>query len=507
MITSIVAKTGYKIQHTTLRTLFELYYSRKLVSYSTWFQRLLQKSKWTADTNLRARSYLYRLFVSGSQSKSTFTILDINLVLDQLELKISNISTDDNVKYDIYKMMYNDISKLKEKGAMFISLDGQNRLEYSILPFFLSTLDWSKKDEITKEPLKVTFKSDDGSTISKERLIYNDLAEDYKQVIDNKTVILAIGNEGDVDEFIEDLIDDNSGITWNEFERNSNKLYTACFLVNEAFSGKEPEMITVMDKVGKLDGNYHVEKKGHLKIIFELMNYHLTNGQLQIEFDKMFDESNRKKIIEAFDKVTSFFRTLAKQFPINLKTNKVFYSKEQLRNFYMVYDMLINGDCGVVVKPQQFLKMKELFDRYNKFELDKRDHKKNKGEFELVGKQYKPKPGSFVWSQKSITRDAMKVRQSVLNSWIIENISEWQKDQLFSKNVINNVDEFTKRKLKTSKIEDPYNAFGTPLDVYQDDIHIDHINKLSDLGSNEESNLVATSAVSNLRRTKGTKLA
>lgn len=507
MITNIVAKTGYKIQHTTLRTLFDLYNADKIVSYQTWFQRLLQTSKWTADNYLRARSYVYRLFVSGSQSKSTFTILDIDLVLEQLKLKVSNISTKENVKYDIYKMMLKDILALKHKGAQFISLDGQNRLEYAIKSFFLSKLDWYLQNPITKEPVKITFEDDKGAKFSKERLVYNDLPEDYQKVIDNKTVILAIGNEGDIDEFIEDLIDDNSGISWNEFEMHTNKLFTACYLINNAFAGTNPEMVMTLQKVGKLDGNYHFEKKGHLKVVFELLNYHLTNGQLQIEYDKVFDESNRKKIIEAYEKVSTFFKTFAKQFPINLKTKQVFHSKEQLRNFYMIYDMLVEGDCGVSIKPRQFLKIKELFDRYNQFELSKRDHKTNSSEFELVGKQYKPKPGTFVWSQKSITRDAMKVRQATLKDWIIKNISEWQKDQLFSKDVINNVDEFTKRKLKTSKIKNPYDVFGKPLDVYQDDIHIDHIEKLSDLGSNEESNLVATSAVSNLRRTKGTRLA
>jgi hypothetical protein len=82
---SIQPCTGYQIQTKSLSEMKDMYISKELNTYDVWLQRLKQTAKWQKDDWYKARSYLFRLFTSGSISKSIFTVVDINLLINKIE--------------------------------------------------------------------------------------------------------------------------------------------------------------------------------------------------------------------------------------------------------------------------------------------------------------------------------------------------------------------------------------------------------------------------------------
>ena len=283
--------SGFQTTSLTLFDLYERYKSGQIQPYSVWLQRLKQESKWSAKDWFKARSYLFRLISSGETSKSIFTVVDIKLLIARLEEQISTLSPE-NVKGNIFKKMIQDLENMQQGGCKFILLDGQNRLEYPIKRFFENDLQFYLTNQITKKNKSIGFVLD-GKRYSKESFHYKDLSSDEKSLIENIHVIFAVGREGEIDEFIEDLIDDNSGESWNDFERAVTSLRTINYLVNTSLSkgeGNEPAFTQVLKRVGKLSGDYHLEKKGFHKIICELIQYDL-NGHLKLDYSTILDET------------------------------------------------------------------------------------------------------------------------------------------------------------------------------------------------------------------------
>ena len=154
--------------------------------------------------------------------------------------------------------------------------------------------------------------------------------------------------------FIEDLIDDNSGLFWNEFERFSTSIKTINYLVNtgleKGIKGKEynnvPELKTVLDSVGKMSGAYHQEKKGYNKVLCELVQYIAIGEKIELDYDVISDETKRDKFISAYKVLKTFFKKIATDINITAPQKGKdpvihFASKEMLRNLYFLVFVLM----------------------------------------------------------------------------------------------------------------------------------------------------------------------
>ena len=76
--------TEFQVETIPLKQLYEMYKTNRIQPYAAWLQRLKQESKWSAKDWLKARSYLYRLFSSGQTSKSMYTVVRIDTLLNRL---------------------------------------------------------------------------------------------------------------------------------------------------------------------------------------------------------------------------------------------------------------------------------------------------------------------------------------------------------------------------------------------------------------------------------------
>ena len=139
---------GYRVENGTnfdisINTLYELY---KLGSHGVsgeepeinsakgFLQRLAQKQEWNRNQKRRAKSYIKSL-IKGSGLLDSFILIPGDLLLDSVKSKM--IDADGEAL-----KAWNTVSKYIEeriiRGAKYFIIDGQNRLNESIVPFFNS---------------------------------------------------------------------------------------------------------------------------------------------------------------------------------------------------------------------------------------------------------------------------------------------------------------------------------------------------------------------------------
>ena len=116
---SIQPCTGFNIQTKTLSELKDMYINKELDTYDVWLQRLKQSAKWKKDDWYKAKSYLFRLFTSGPVSKSIFSTVRIELLIDKIEERKEHLS-DENVHFGIFEQMMLDLNNMKQKGCKYI---------------------------------------------------------------------------------------------------------------------------------------------------------------------------------------------------------------------------------------------------------------------------------------------------------------------------------------------------------------------------------------------------
>ena len=521
---SIQPCTGYNISTKSLTEIKDMYLNGELNTYDVWLQRLKQKDKWAADNWAKSRSYLFRLFTSGPYTKSSYTAVDINMLIAKIEERMESLSTDSCITSIFYEMV-EALKLMKLGGCKFILLDGQNRLEYALKLFFKNELEWRYVDKLTQIPKKLTFVDKNNMQYSKEGFHYKDLSSEEKDVIDDIKIIFAMGSVGEIDEYIDDLIDDNSGEQWNDFEKKITNLKTLPYLVNTSLSKSTkvkgsnekkprdnvPSFKDVLDKVGSLTGAYSIEKKGYHKIICELTQLDMT-GNISLDYEVMWDTSKHGNITKSFDNVKEFFNSIAKcsKFPLSKEVGgkNIFATKELLRNFYMITQILREGAKGYKVPLSKINNLRAIYDDYMKLDNLKRDRTRNSKDFVVLktsdGKDGAPaaKPGTYIWSMKAIRPENLTCRRSILTAFVEEHIESWVDKSIIDRLDRKELTDIQKRRVILEAQEDPFSVHGETLDPLVDNIHVDHIEQFGRGGSNDISNLQATTGASNLARVK-----
>ena len=509
------ALSGFTVRQLPLIELLKLYIDGVIQIERVWLQRLSQKEVWTKRQSVKARSYLSRLFMSGLTSKSTFTCVDINILIAKIEETIKTASKEESIG-KIFKDMLSNLQEMKDRGCELVLLDGQNRLEHAIKPFFSSDLEFYYTAKLSGKTKSIRFiDTETNQHYEKKQFTFNSLNKDEQHFINNIKVTVCFGHEGEIDEFIEDLIDDNSGLFWNEFERFSTSIKTINYLVNtgleKGIKGKEynnvPELKTVLDSVGKMSGAYHQEKKGYNKVLCELVQYIAIGEKIELDYDVISDETKRDKFISAYKVLKTFFKKIATDINISAPQKGKdpvihFASKEMLRNLYFLVEILMKGSVGSPIEMKQ-MNMEKLLDELRKFHTFKGNRTKNADEYTKVGEKMMPSVNTWIWAQKSVGPQEIKLRQDILLDWVKDNINSWIDRGFFLQVEKRNVDQHTKDYIKAHQTQDIYSAYGQPLDAVRDDIHIDHLVQKGIGGSDKPENLAATTSSSNLSRVKG----
>jgi len=156
----MLLKTKIKIETapadiSTIGTLVTCFKEGKIVILPKWLQRLLRKSKWEASRWQNIREY-NDAFFNGESNLQPFYLAPIDVLLSQIEEDMEYITGELSLK--AYNEIVTELKNKLKNGALFVLLDGQNRLVVSLCPFFESRMGVEVEKELTVAALSKIFK-------------------------------------------------------------------------------------------------------------------------------------------------------------------------------------------------------------------------------------------------------------------------------------------------------------------------------------------------------------
>ena len=490
----------------TTKELYQLYSQKKIVVMPEWLQRLMQKKKWNKNKGERIKSYLYGFF-TGCSTIQPFYIVKIPVLKEHLKSNI-NLQTNEEVK-NIYKDILEEVESYEKDGALYVLLDGQNRLDLCLKPFFEGNL----VDNTYSTPFEV---EKDGKVETLNNFIFTDItwSEEDREPFWNTEVLIVEGIKGNLISYVKSLQNLNDAEPWSQFERdiieftpvtyNINKL---CFInpnIQALFGNSE-----MKGNVKGMSGNYLPEKKGEARMITEFVNYIYEDGKsgLGTEADLseiIKDSMTKKDIMESFRMAKKYLNFVSTELlcikHTDLDEKQKPFDKESLRGAIILLDILTNVKNNyhqmspVQVKFSNIVKGKQLIEDFIKWHNAKVDKKTTPEDFE----QSEPKPGTYVIGTRTINPIGIKNRSlKIVEQFIVENMKKWNDEHYFSEQT-DNYKKFTQFLLKENNYKDPYTKLGKEIRL-RDKFNTDHImaTRGPNNGTDDVKNLVVTNPRSN----------
>lgn len=499
-------------------------------------QRNDQKKEWLKSSGEKVNSYLNFLF-SGASSIMPFTIIPKTVFLNELNRKIETVECyletvfgDDKIQYktelSILKKLLSEIT-VRFQNTQFILLDGQNRLEYAIVPFFDGTHDFKYDKSL------VNLIDDNGNERNLTFFNYKKLDKNEQDVFDNLEVVVNVGKEGDVDLFLKTLIAINDGIPWTPFERLAVEWTPILEKMNDIIIyDKHSKINDLFKNTAKMTGGYAIPKKGDGKIMLELL-FWMVNKEFpsmsKLEKFVKFNPDSENIKAKYFKVLIGYLEWIsdavgAPEIEENIKLNpaesysigldSTFCKEGGIRSLIMLLAILENK----INRNDLYKEVRKVFPKKDQ-QFDIRDIKQSRNfvkefinwhahktdstaQLKLPDGDYqdkKPKEGTYADSLESIYKNVYD-----RESGIIEYIKE-KMPKLVEENIVNfsygrkHMQYPSKTAVIASQDEKDFYNKGTPLDILSKK-HLDHVVPLSKGGSNERSNLVYTTPKVNLQK-------
>jgi hypothetical protein len=319
--------TKFKIETISLYTLYQFgSYGRKgeeseINSAKGFLQRLAQKLEWNRHDRRRAKAYM-RSLVKGSGLLDAFVVVPCNLVLSSVMKNMIDAEGEGLLAWEAVKKY---IEERIEKGAKFFIIDGQNRLNESIVPFFNNKMPFG--DEA------IVFAGDDGSRVNVAGKKFKKLPGPIQDIIKEIKVPFVIATAGDIEQFSAALIWKNEGIAWDEWQKLLTDMWYTKFRrqISSIASKDDGDAFScsALDRVSGAKFAYDVN--GYDLIVAQLLVWMETRTQPKNadEFSNFFDG---KKIIT--DRQVSLLKKYLKE--LDMKYSKAQITNTELRNYVML---------------------------------------------------------------------------------------------------------------------------------------------------------------------------
>jgi len=181
-----------------------------------FLQRLAQQIEWNRHDRRRAKAYL-RSLVKGSGLLDAFVVVPTELILKSVK---NNMEDAIGEELEAWKSVFEYVEERIGKGAKYFIIDGQNRLNESIIPFFDNDMAFSANEALV-------FTGEDGERVNVAGKNFKDLPEGIQNYIWNIQIPFVTATAGDIKQFSDALIWKNEGIAWDEWQKEiTDKWYT-----------------------------------------------------------------------------------------------------------------------------------------------------------------------------------------------------------------------------------------------------------------------------------------
>jgi len=332
---------GYRVENGTnfgieITTLYELYLlgshgvngeEPEINSAKGFLQRLAQKQEWNRNQKRRAKSYIKSL-VKGSGLLDSFILIPGGLLLDSVKSKMIDAEGE---ALKAWTTVSDYIEERIKRGANYFIIDGQNRLNESIVPFFNS--DFALPEEA------IVFTNDDKKRENIANKKFEDLDKDIQDYIKNIQVPLVIATAGDIEQFSDTLIWKNEGIAWDDWQKQiTDKWYTKFRRQISSIASKDDGDSFSIAALERISGaKYMYDVNGLDLIVAELFAW--MNTQVQPTKIDDFDSYFAGTIVVSETQV-KLLKKYLKEFDTAYDLKKI--TNVELRNYVMLRYVIDN---------------------------------------------------------------------------------------------------------------------------------------------------------------------
>ena len=326
--------TNFRIETVSLYTLYELGSFGKngeepeINSAKGFLQRLAQQLEWNRHDRRRAKAYL-RSLAKGSGLLDAFVVVPTELLLNSVK---NNMEDATGEELEAWKGVLSYVEERMSKGAKFFIIDGQNRLNESIIPFFNSEMPFASDSALV-------FLGDEGERVNVAGKKFGDLDEGIKEYLREIKIPFVTATAGDIEQFSNALIWKNEGIAWDDWQKKLlEKWYTKFRRQISSIASKDEGDYFSREALSRISG---------AKFAYDVNGYDLIVAQLLVWMDTHNQPKNVEDFASYFGGVKSISSAQVNALKRYLKEFNAVYDKVQvtnteLRNYVMLRYALDN---------------------------------------------------------------------------------------------------------------------------------------------------------------------
>jgi len=286
-----------------------------------FLQRLAQALEWNRTDRRRAKAYM-RSLVKGSGLLDAFVVVPCNLILNSVMNNMIGASGEDLLAWEGVKKY---IEERIKKGAKFFIIDGQNRLNESIVPFFNSKMPFDAE--------ALVFGGDDGSRVNVAGKTFKELPEEIQEIIRGIKIPFVTATAGDIEQFSAALIWKNEGIAWDEWQKClTNMWYTKFRRQISSIASKDDGDAFSCKALDRISGaKFAYDVNGYDLVVAQLLVWMETGTQPKNaeDFNSFFNGSKTVSSTQV-DSVKTYLKEL------DLSYDKKAITNTELRNYVML---------------------------------------------------------------------------------------------------------------------------------------------------------------------------
>ena len=574
----------YETKRSTLKWITDTYAKGEIITIRT-IQRPQQRITWTtkgekssgSETafNRKSNEFLELTFNGGSEL-SPFNLVNFRLLKTKIETEITSLKKDFESKKQyndedieeitikktenriniLTKLLDNLKTQSKNKEPKFVLMDGQNRLEYALKPFFKDGLEFKGNmlRNSTRTPLGITFVEEDGVTTKNIlECKFNQLTEEQQEELYNIPVLLNIGIAGDINDFTDTIVRLNDGVPWTSFEKFAIKWTPIVDRLHDT-AVMQP-IHNLFKSIKEMKSSYDLAKRGHQKFILETV-YWFDKGAYSdaksLDNYTNMDVKNDESKLEAYNKMERYLLTIADAMGTNIEEKDLgkFFNLQAVRSLCLlmyimeghkilgihatdIKERLIknrvfvksdDGDGDVkmgkyvlkipkgnngtsLINPRQFiLAFITWHAKMASMKLNPDDFQENpdgKGAKNSDNKKVGREPKQGTYADSLYTPSKIEQRALTVTDFIIKEVPKLIEDNVLCL-IADRYGVDLLEELEKAKYQDVYASEDdglTDLDIFDAaDLHIDHVVPISKGGSDSIDNKVVTRASTNLRK-------
>tara|TARA_B100001123_G_C15285074_1_gene1015334 strand:+ start:106 stop:2160 length:2055 start_codon:yes stop_codon:yes gene_type:complete len=357
-------------------SLIEAYDQNIILSKRKWLNRLLLKTKWAENRFKQTNEFLSSLF--SLDDPTAMTLVPVDLILKSLNKEIKKLEEAEDIlglkdekSIALFKKMYDDIEAEYNDGVRLFLIDGQNRVEHSLIPFFYNDhpLKLDEKHDVdmikftaVKDGKTLTFFADD--MLKEDGLIFKNLPDEIKEAMDKECQTVHVATEGTIDALVQYYRNVAKGNAAKEYQM---LLYTIDILpekIKEMIPEHEESLnaspIIALANCCKQLSEGFVEQNGVSELTCELATYFMCPDKFSekvfgkaVDFVKNHKENNVANHLAAFVKAVKVLNFIAEIYKVtgNVTNPKARTKlKEKLDkefafyNLPMFFDILTNSN-------------------------------------------------------------------------------------------------------------------------------------------------------------------